>query len=290
MYTSCHADVVLNVFCRCFLRIDTESDWSQIHDAAFNGRVLALQNLITQGACVNLNTLDRVSPLHAACVQGHTACAKVLVENGAHVNCSTVDGQTPLSEACARGHVTCVTLLLQHGAAPQGTSHSNSPLHSAAAKGHAECIESLVQHGADVDQYMERSGSPLNMACSNQQLSTVRKLLQLGASVNSVVHGDSPLHTAARLSSPEMVSILLDHGADRHLRNLEGKHPLDLAPPNSLTEKLLKQAETSSLMQLCRLFIRRIAGKHRLGEIHDLRLPTELKRYLLHQSDPGGQI
>ncbi|XP_078030665.1 ankyrin repeat and SOCS box protein 9-like isoform X1 [Epinephelus lanceolatus] len=298
------------------LMSDFESDWSPIHDAAFNGRVLALQRLIAQGTCVNLNTLDQVSPLHGACLQGHESCAKLLVDNGANVNSSTVDGQTPLSEACARGHVTCVSLLLQHGATPMGTSQTSSPIHRAAAKGHPECIKLLVQHGADVDQCIDQSGFPLHTACSNQHLGTVRKLLQLekadisiadisntlqltprpsrlmnsttGASVNSCASGDSPLHIAARLSSPEMVSVLLDHGADRSLRNSEGKQPLDLAPPNSLVERLLRQAGTSPLMQLCRLNIRKTVGKQRLGGIHDLHLPTEVKQYLLYQSDPEG--
>ncbi|XP_034742534.1 ankyrin repeat and SOCS box protein 9-like [Etheostoma cragini] len=224
------------------LMSDFECDWSPIHNAAFNGHVLALQKLIDQGACVNLNTLNQVSPLHGACLQGHMACAKLLVENGANVNSSTVDGQTPLSEACSRGHVTCVSLLLQKGATPLGTSHTSSPIHRAVAKGHTECIEPLVQHSADVDQYIDQSGFPLHVACSNQHLSSVWKLLQLGASVNSIVSGDSPLHIAARLSSPEMVSALLEHGADRTLRNSEGKQPVDLAPSNSPVERMLRQA------------------------------------------------
>ncbi|KAG7227658.1 hypothetical protein INR49_029419, partial [Caranx melampygus] len=100
-----------------------------------------------------------------------------------------------------------------------------------------------------------------------------------GASVNNnSVSGDSPLHVSARLSSLELVSILLEHGADRSLRNLEGKQPLDLAPPNSLVERLLKQAGgVSPLKQLCRLNIRKTVGKQRLGGIPDLHLPTELK-------------
>ncbi|XP_051259407.1 ankyrin repeat and SOCS box protein 9 [Dicentrarchus labrax] len=271
------------------LMSDVQSDWSPVHDAAFNGRVLSLQRLIAQGTCVNLSTLDQVSPLHGACMQGNVACAKLLIENGANVNSSTVDGQTALSEACARGHVTCVSLLLQHGATPSGTSQSSSPIHRAAAKGHPECIESLVQYGADVDQYIDQSGFPLHVACSNQHLTTVKKLLQLGASVNNCVSGDSPLHITARLSSPELVSVLLDHGADHSLRNSEGKQPLELAPRNSLVERLLRQAGgVSPLTQLCRLHIRKTVGKQRLGGIHDLHLPREVKQYLLYQSDPGG--
>ncbi|XP_045910170.1 ankyrin repeat and SOCS box protein 9-like isoform X2 [Micropterus dolomieu] len=257
--TTCQSGAV--VFFSNPLMSDVESDWSPIHDAAFNGRVLALQRLIAQ------------------------------------VNSSTVDGQTPLSEACALGHVTCVSLLLQHGATPLGTSYTSFPIHRAAAKGHSECIEPLVQYGADVDQYVDQLGTPLHVACSNQHLSTARKLLQLGASVNSSVSGgdsvcgDSLLHIAARLSNPELVSVLLDHGADHTLRNSEGKRPLDLTTPNSLVERLLRQAGgVSPLMQLCRLHIRKTVGKQRLGRIHGLHLPTEVKQYLLYQSDPADYL
>ncbi|XP_060910594.1 ankyrin repeat and SOCS box protein 9-like isoform X1 [Labrus mixtus] len=236
---TCQRGVV--VFFSNPLMSEVESDWSPIHDAAFNGRLLALQRLIAQGSCVNLSTLDQVSPLHGTCMQGYVACAKLLIENGANVNMSTLDGETALSEACAKGHVTCVSLLLKHGATPVGNSLTSSPLHRAAAKGHSECIKPLVQHGADVDHYIDQSGSPLHVACSNQHLGAVRKLLQLGAAVNTCVSGDSPLHIAARLSSPELVSVLLDHGANSSLRNSEGKQPLHLTAPNSPVERMLRQ-------------------------------------------------
>ncbi|XP_055727755.1 ankyrin repeat and SOCS box protein 5-like isoform X3 [Salvelinus fontinalis] len=203
-----------------------------------------------------------------------------------HVNVPMLEKTTPLSEACARGHAACVTLLLQHGASPQGSSLSASPIHEAAAKGHPECIESLVHHGADVDQNTDQSGSPLYIACTNQHLSTVRKLLQLGASVNRSKDGDSPLHAAARLSNPELVTVLLEHGADCNCRDTQGKQPLDLALANSPVEKLLgHRGGVSRLMQQCRLSIRKVLGKARLSSIHGLQIPTELKQYLLYQSD-----
>ncbi|KAI4898789.1 hypothetical protein NFI96_026046 [Prochilodus magdalenae] len=102
------------------LMSDVEADWSPIHDAAFNGRLLALHSLINQGVAVNLTTLDGVTPLHAACQQGHAPCARLLIEHGASVNATTLSQGTPLTEASSRGHVTCVNLLLQHGAPPRG--------------------------------------------------------------------------------------------------------------------------------------------------------------------------
>lgn len=162
-------------------------------------------------------------------------------------------------------------------------------------------------------------GSP-NRLC-NGTTSYLSFCSPTGACVNNV-SGDSPLHIAARLSSPELVSVLLDHGANRSLRNSEGKQPLDLAPPNSLVERLLRQAGgsqpkltkqphcgdfhclyinqnitlswlsllpdafpgVSPLTQLCRLHIRKTVGKQRLGGIHDLPIPANIKQYLLYQS------
>lgn len=46
----------------------------------------------SQGTCVNLSTLDQVSPLHGACMQGNLACAKLLMENGAKVSKASSSG------------------------------------------------------------------------------------------------------------------------------------------------------------------------------------------------------
>lgn len=69
-----------------------------------------------------------------------------------------------------------------------------------------------------------------------------------GACVNSSVHGESPLHITARLSSPELTSVLLHHGALPSLRNSEGKRPVDLASPNSPVEMLLRQGGSEARM------------------------------------------
>ncbi|XP_028847805.1 ankyrin repeat and SOCS box protein 9-like isoform X2 [Denticeps clupeoides] len=264
------------------LMSDIASEWSPAHDAGYNGRLLSLRDVIDQGTSVNLTTLDNVSPLHGTCLQGHAACAKLLLERGADVNLPTIDWKTPLSLACEGGSVACVNLLLQFGASLQSTCTSTSPIHQAAAKGHTECIESLLKYGADIDQWTDDAGTPLNVACAHQQLGTVEKLLQLGADVNKGKDGNSSLHTAAELSNLELVNTLLEHGADHTARNKEGRRPQEMAPPNSAVEKLLKRGGgVSSLMQLCRLFIRRILGRRRLKEIHGLPLPTDLQRYLI---------
>uniref|UniRef100_G3MZM5 Ankyrin repeat and SOCS box containing 9 n=1 Tax=Bos taurus TaxID=9913 RepID=G3MZM5_BOVIN len=263
-------------------RRDFVSDWSPVHEAAIHGRLLSLRSLINQGWPVNLITADRVSPLHEACLGGHPSCVKILLRHGANVNSVTVDWHTPLFNACVSGSHECVNLLLQYGASPHPENDLASPIHEAAKRGHMQCIESLVAHGGDIDQNIHHLGTPLYMACENLQVACAKKLLESGVNVNQGRGLDSPLHAVARASSGELVSLLLDFGADTQARNAEGKRPLEVVPPESPLIQLLQREGPSSLMQLCRLRIRKCFGIKQHHKITELNLPEELKRFLLH--------
>ncbi|XP_032736040.1 ankyrin repeat and SOCS box protein 9 [Lontra canadensis] len=262
---------------------DIVSDWSPVHEAAIHGRLLSLRNLISQGWPVNLITADRVSPLHEACLGGHPSCANVLLKHGAQVNGVTTDWHTPLFNACVSGSRDCVSLLLQHGASPHAVSDLASPIHEAAKRGHAACVETLAAHGGDVDHNINHLGTPLYLACENQQIACARKLLESGASVNQGRGLDSPLHAVARVSSGELALLLMDFGADTRAKNAEGKRPLELVPPESpLTRLFLQREGPPSLLQLCRLRIRKCFRTQQHHKIEGLILPEELKRFLLH--------
>ncbi|XP_040599749.1 ankyrin repeat and SOCS box protein 9 [Mesocricetus auratus] len=262
---------------------DIVSDWSPLHDAASHGRLLTLRNLINQGWPVNLITADHVSPLHEACLRGHLSCANILLSHGAQVNSMAVDWRTPLFNACLGGNHECVTLLLEYGAAPHPECALASPIHEAAKRGHVKCIESLATYGANIDYCINNLGTPLYMACENHQLACAKKLLELGACVNKGKGFESPLHVAARLCYGELAYLLMNFGANTHAKNAEGKRPVDLVPPeNPLTEFFLEREGPQSLMQLCRLRIRKCFGVRQHHKISGLFLPEGLKRFLLH--------
>nr|XP_044996644.1 ankyrin repeat and SOCS box protein 9 isoform X2 [Jaculus jaculus] len=226
---------------------DVVSDWSPLHDAAINGRLLSLRNLIKQ------------------------------------VDGMTIDWRTPLFNACVSGSQDCVKLLLQHGASPHPGSDLASPIHEAAKRGHVQCIESLVAHGGNIDHNIQHLGTPLYVACKNQQMFCAKKLLESGACVNQGKGLDSPLHIVARMSSEELAHLLIDFGADTQAKNAEGKCPMELIPPESpLAQVFLQREGPPSLMQLCRLRIRKCFGIYQHHKITELVLPEDLKRFLLH--------
>ncbi|XP_004449111.1 ankyrin repeat and SOCS box protein 9 [Dasypus novemcinctus] len=262
---------------------DFVSDWSPLHEAAVQGRLLSVRNLIRQGWSVNLITADYVSPLHEACLGGHASCAGILLNYGAQVNGMTTDWHTPLFNACISGSQECVKLLLQYGACPHPESDLASPIHEAAKRGHVECVDVLAAHGGNIDRHISHLGTPLYLACENEQLACARKLLESGASVNQGKGLESPLHAAAKMSCGELVCLLVDFGADIYAQNEEGKRPIELVPPDDhLTKLLLQRTGPPSLMQLCRLRIRKCFGIRQHHKITGLMLPEELKRFLLH--------
>uniref|UniRef100_A0A7N9D6U9 Ankyrin repeat and SOCS box containing 5 n=1 Tax=Macaca fascicularis TaxID=9541 RepID=A0A7N9D6U9_MACFA len=261
------------------------ADRSPLHEAASQGRLLALRTLLSQGYNVNAVTLDHVTPLHEACLGDHVACARTLLEAGANVNAITIDGVTPLFNACSQGSPSCAELLLEYGAKAQLESCLPSPTHEAASKGHHECLDILISWGIDVDQDIPHLGTPLYVACMSQQFHCIWKLLYAGADVQKGKYWDTPLHAAAQQSSTEIVNLLLEFGADTNAKNTELLRPIDVATSSSMVERILLQHEATprSLYQLCRLCIRSYIGKPRLHLIPQLQLPTLLKNFLQYR-------
>ncbi|XP_044202705.1 ankyrin repeat and SOCS box protein 5-like isoform X3 [Thunnus albacares] len=222
------------------------------------------------------------SPLHEAASQGRLLALRTLL---AQVNAATIDGVTPLYNCCASGSVGCMELLLQNGAHTH-TPHTHFPsaLHEACKRGNSQCVESLLSHGADPDYEVSHLGSPLYVSCLHQHTACSKILLHRGASVNVGRGGDSPLHAAVRQDSADQVSVLLDNGADVNLRDSNNQRPVDLAPPGGKTQQLLMLFEVSprSLSQLCRLQIRNLLGRSRLKLLPLLPLPSLLTYYLEH--------
>ncbi|XP_043315527.1 ankyrin repeat and SOCS box protein 11 isoform X4 [Cervus canadensis] len=221
------------------------------------------------------------SPLHEAAAQGRLLALKTLI---AQVNGVTVHGATPLFNACCSGSAACVNVLLEFGAKAQLEVHLASPIHEAVKRGNRECMEILLANNVNIDQEVPHLGTPLYVACTYQRLDCVKKLLELGANVNHGQWLDTPLHAAAKQSSVEIIHLLIDYGADLKCKNAQGQSALDLAAPKSSVEQaLLLREGPPALSQLCRLCVRKCLGRNCHKIIHKLYLPDPLEKFLLYQ-------
>ncbi|GEM_PF-1360648 len=163
---------------------------------------------------------------------------KYLAFNTNYARCRDWDDNTLLHKAAQCARTDIVRILLEHQADINSLFHNKTPLHAAVA----------------TDELWVKAN--LNEAYATYQprrRDTLRTLLDAGASLQHFdEHGESPLHTAARLGLGGVVQLLLEHGADINQLTQSaddsayaGRSPLLLVAKHSknikMMEFLLKQ-------------------------------------------------
>lgn len=252
--------------------------------ACQNGHAEMIALLLEAGADPNLALPGKETPLHTASRTGRLAGVRLLVKAGARLNAREHHQQTPLMWAAAAGHVEVVRYLLDQGAEFQKPLPSGfTPLLFAIRQGHAGVARALVEKGADPNQACEvrrggrklmRDGtSPLVLAIENGHFELAAYLLSLGVDPNDLRSGFAPLHVlswvrksvkgdgddglptpqgSGKMTSLQLVEVLVDHGADPNLRLTRGRGGVARVDRKGATPYLLA-AETADLPFLKKL-------------------------------------
>lgn len=82
-----------------------------------------------------------------------------------------------------------------------------------------------------INESWYKGSTALHWAIDKKHIAVAIYLIQEGGDVNlaSKRYGNTPLHWAVWRGLPEMVGILLNHGADASAKDQDGKTPLDMA-------------------------------------------------------------
>jgi ankyrin repeat protein len=122
--------------------------------------------------------------------------------------------------AAATSHLKEMRLLLADGVDINGIAiYSNmTPLCGAARLGATRSVAMLIEHGASVDLPSFGGTTPLMFACSRGKkkgFQIAQQLIAAGADVNFVGVGEgTALKAAMDGFSPEIIQLLIDHGAE----------------------------------------------------------------------------
>ncbi len=112
-----------------------------------------------------------------------------------------------------------------------------------------EGVKELLDAGADINQRDERTGStPLMMACSYRGYTEMVKLLlsyNPKVDIQEKVNGYTALIAAARVSK-EVVELLIDKGADIHIKGFDGTDAFIASITGVLSESVT--TEVASLL------------------------------------------
>uniref|UniRef100_A0A8C4XPF0 Uncharacterized protein n=1 Tax=Falco tinnunculus TaxID=100819 RepID=A0A8C4XPF0_FALTI len=211
------------------------------------------------------------TPLLVAVTARQPAIVYDLIQTGADVNAVDHKGQSALHLAATYGYAQ----VLQVGKAFLVLIASNINLHeslSVAAFKNCprrreleSCIHLLVQTGASIySRDVKSNKTVLHYTVQDGNISLLRYFLELNAFkskdfVNSKAHGNTALHMAAALppdkNQKEIVQLLLDHGADPSIRNLDNDQAIHMAPPGKAGDQvrhLLKKGKVASAFISCR--------------------------------------
>lgn len=138
----------------------------------------------------------------------HGVAAAATTEHLFNREISVDVGSEPLMSFAAAGGVIAIAELLLARGASVGVSDGSgrTPMHEAAARGHAEMIRWLIRHGAEIDA-LAFDGTPLASAASCNHFEAARILLEAGADPH-LKHGScgSPIEQAR--AHPEITAIL----------------------------------------------------------------------------------
>lgn len=126
-------------------------------------------------------------------------------------------------------------------ATPPDQSSFKEPMLKAAFKGDIEAIQQLLDKGANVNLVLRKDGATALMIVSaNGYIEAVRLLLKRGASVNQ---GDTFNYTAlvcaVRSNQYSIAQLLLEHGADIHVRELKSHYVGSVLFGNAAMVRLL---------------------------------------------------
>ena len=205
---------------------------SPLAAASHCGNEEMVEYLLGRGASVETRS---PTALHLAAARGFTSIVERLLAAGADVEAGYED-VTPLHYAVQGRHLAAAQQLLMAGAnANTGGLESNTaPLYSALENADAEMLRLLINHRADVNATDSRHGripeTPLFTATTGNHLDLVTILLENGADLNwQTEDGWTVSHLATR-EQPEILRLFcFDYQADLSLRLKNGSLPLHAA-------------------------------------------------------------
>lgn len=188
--------------------------------------------LIDNGALVNLRAGDGFNALMEAVRTGNIEIAKLLIEHNSDINIKNKDGKNMIMIACEKGNEEMFNLLIENNAdINEKSSWGASALIYASEKGNINIMQYLIDNGIDVNGKADDNGdTPLLWAVTGENPYEASKLLiENGANVNATNDSGVAPATILAASTPKVVKLLKDNGADLDTKFLDYYPPIAIA-------------------------------------------------------------
>jgi quinoprotein dehydrogenase-associated probable ABC transporter substrate-binding protein len=223
---------------------------NEFYDAVLANDVDRAGYLLGKGADVNgLSNLGETA-LTTASRAGCIEMMQLLVRHGARVDRPDGDGLTPLMGAVQRDQAPAIKFLLTHGAGiEKGAPRGFTPLSLAIEEQQFDAAYALIEAGADVNtpasthrltplmvvasELPPEADSMVRILQQHGPMDTARALLAHKAKLDAVdADGVTALMIAAAHDNSQMIALLIQAGADPHMKSAAGETARDIAARN----------------------------------------------------------
>mmetsp|Transcript_57735 Transcript_57735/g.141624 ORF Transcript_57735/g.141624 Transcript_57735/m.141624 type:complete len:878 (+) Transcript_57735:26-2659(+) len=232
---------------------ETRRKEQQLRNAAVNGDLREVKELIDEGVDVNCEDYDQRTPLHLAAAENHLSILILLLKGGADAHAKDRFGHLPLDDATRGKHQDAADLL---ESAMQDTAllgqakamifrilssitGSSQPEQGPALKVSIARLPSFTEIAARFAKYplppnveadKEKADKVQNLceAAANGDIHELQDIVQAGTPVTSCDYDRrTALHLAAAEGHNEVIIYLLNHGADARARDRFGNLAYD---------------------------------------------------------------
>ncbi len=257
-----------------------------LFNAAEQGDTAKVTALLDSGVSVKSQYPNGLTPLILATMMNHPDAVELLLDRGADVNaafapgasisgstalimatdtfaCMMAGAKTPPTPAGYDGHE--IEFMKQHPDQVRQWEEKTA----AWEKGYGVIVRMLLDHGANVNAQTKMGTTAISNAAESGEMETVRLLLAKGARLDLPVHGIIMLGdkqdatngyvalagaTSMGQDSPEMVKLLLSHGATPNAKSFYDMTPLGRASESGAAEVVQMLLEAGANVNACDAF------------------------------------
>ena len=245
----------------------------ELFKAVYSGDLSVAKKLVSQGADVNYaEEKTGITALHTAVVSENPELVEFLSDSGANMDAADIHGQSPrdyankielkksqeLLKAIYSEDMPLATKLLGEGANVNYAEEKTgiTALHAAVASDNQDLVKLLISNGADItaedvhglsprdytDKIAIKKGEEILTAAFSGDLDSVKEFVNDGINIDYIDErtGATVLHAAVASENIEIVSYLVNAGANPNIKDKQGLTAIDYIQAKVKSEQVDK--------------------------------------------------